>query len=111
MNSKTTDSKTDERLFKALDALETAIKTAKGKISSNPARHAALARLTCYETMVEKQRILAEDMIVHRENGNWGEFKRRADLLSGTSQMIQLDVLEILGELSGGRDRPGSVSQ
>jgi hypothetical protein len=91
----------DNRLLAALDALETAIESAKGAATANTAHQGTVARLECYSSMVEKQRVLVSEMIAHRARGNWDEFKRHANLLSGTSNMIQLDVISILADLSG----------
>ncbi len=101
MKQTASKSEADKRLFAAINTLENAIKTAKSKVSSNLTHQDTVARLMCYESMVHKQRILVNEMISHRDRGNWDEFKRHADLLAGTSNMIQLDVVSILSEISG----------
>ena len=87
-----------EQLFRSLAELESAIRAAKAPLMGpEPSRPAVLERLESYEHILVKQRRLAlhlRDLAMER---NWSEVSRHVKLISGLSQMIRDDALEIVG--------------
>ncbi len=85
------------RLFESFNELERAISSARQTLEqkSEPPKE-ILARISNYETILEKQRTLATALCGHSSLGNWEEVARHIKLINGLSAMIRDDAREIL---------------
>lgn len=95
-----------ERLFASFGELEQSIRSArhtlaeKGNVSSE-----VLERLDSYDTILSKQRKLADSLCSHIKSQNWNEVTRHVTLINGLSAMIRDDARLILGSISLNTDK------
>ena len=79
-------------LSDALLSLESAILSAKQSFVENKSGSPeVLNRFDCYLEVVKKQKVLAQSMARYAAEQNWDEVRRHAELIRGSSQLIQLE--------------------
>lgn len=85
------------RLLDSFSELERAITTAKLALSrkSNPPQD-LLERISHYEHILDKQRVLASSLSRHVANNNWEEVGRHVRIINGLSSMIRDDARELV---------------
>jgi len=94
--------KINQKLLEALNQLETAVKQAKATIEKAANPNAELVeRLTCYEQVVTKQKLLASQLLRSLAADNWDEVRRHGELIRQSSFLIEFDTAALLAELSG----------
>lgn len=88
------------RLFQSFAELEKAIDAAKMTLTSkdNPPQE-LIERIGSYETILNKQRRLAEELCCHANTGAWGEVERNIKVINALSQMIRDDAREVVAGL------------
>ena len=89
------------RLFRSFDELDTAIQSARVTLEKKEAVPVAIVeRLRSYDTILAKQKNLAQKLCVHVEKGEWDEVARHVTLINGLSAMIRDDARAILSSLA-----------
>lgn len=90
-----------QKLFASFEDLEKAISSAKNTLSTRD--HVPvdiLKRINSYDSILLKQKSLANSLCEHITNGNWDEVSRHVGLINGLSGMIRDDARAILQALS-----------
>ena len=89
-----------EQLFFSLRELEQAISQTKVNLAGVCASKPELVqRLECYEEVLRKQKVLAENLQRQVDNENWEQVARYVELIRGSSLLIQLDSQSMIEEL------------
>lgn len=89
-----------ERLFNSFTDLETAIESAKETLKKKESvPQEVIERLNSYDSILAKQRRLADEMCQFIEAGDWDEVSRHVSLINGLSAMIRDDARSILSGL------------
>ncbi|MCB0317929.1 MAG: hypothetical protein KDD56_04175 [Bdellovibrionales bacterium] len=92
-----------ERLFSSFTELETAIKGAKQTLEEkNSVPTEVIERLSSYDDILEKQRVMATKLCDHINKGEWDEVGRQVNLINGLSQLIRDDARAILKSIATG---------
>lgn len=95
-----TQSNIIERLFASFNDLERAIGSAKQTLAAKDSiPKEILDRIESYDTVLAKQRRLANDLCKFMQDGNWEEVSRHVGLINGLSAMIRDDARAILSAL------------
>ena len=90
-----------EQLFACLLELENAVSTAQNAaLQKHPRSQDLLQRLDNYQSILHKQRRLAQRLCYYSGQRNWGEVSRHLRIINGLSQMIRDDAWDILGKPS-----------
>ena len=90
-----------ERLFSSFSDLEKAITSARGTLEQRDfIPQEVIKRLHSYDSILAKQRKLAEELCVHINNNDLSEISRHVGLINGLSSMIRDDARAILASLS-----------
>lgn len=90
-----------ERLLSSFTDLEHAIEGAKNSlVGKESVPLSVLERLNSYDTVLEKQRLLATSLCEHINGQNWDEVSRHVNLINGLSALIRDDARSILLSLS-----------
>lgn len=90
-----------DKLFASFTDLETAIESAKKTMAEKSfVSPEIMERLRSYDTILAKQRGLAQSLCDHIDGGNWDEVSRHVSLINGLSAMIRDDARAILSSLS-----------
>ncbi len=93
---------TIQKLLSSFDELERAILSARDTFSRTVVPPAGmLERIQVYETILAKQRSLADELCRHVTLGDWQEVSRHVQLINGLSSMIRDDAKEILAKAHG----------
>lgn len=94
-----------ERLFASFNDLEKAIGSAKATLASKESiPPEVVKRLNSYDSILAKQRGLAQSLCSHINAGNWDEVTRHVTLINGLSAMIRDDARAILSSLALNND-------
>ena len=94
-----------ERLFSSFTDLEKAIHSARETLAERESvPEEVMARLKSYDSILAKQRGLAETLCSHIRGGNWDEVTRHVSLINGLSAMIRDDARAILTSLALNND-------
>ncbi|RIL12545.1 MAG: hypothetical protein DCC75_00285 [Proteobacteria bacterium] len=89
------------RLFASFSDLEQAITSAKSSLKARGnISPQVLERLSSYDSVLAKQRDLAQNLCQHINNGDWDEVGRHVSLINGLSTMIRDDARAILSSLA-----------
>ncbi len=89
------------RLFASFVELEKAINSAKKTLAERDSiPEEVLHRLNSYDTILARQRALAQGLCQHVKDGNWDEVNRHVSLINGLSGMIRDDARAILAALA-----------
>lgn len=100
------------RLFSSFSDLEKAISSARLTLAQKDSVPAEVVkRLESYDTILAKQRNLAETLQQHLGAGNWDEVSRHISLINGLSAMIRDDARAILSALSLNSDNTQDDSE
>ncbi len=93
-------SKVVKRLFRSLDDLEQSVIIAKKVLSSkDPIPLDILRRVSNYEEILVKQRILAKKLCSHIVGNDWDEVSRHVKLINGLSLMIHEDAKSLVRQI------------
>ena len=85
------------RLLDSFSELEQAIHSAKAALAKKPdPSKNLLERISAYEGILEKQRMLASALCRHVSSGNWDEVSRHVRIINGLSSMIRDDAREVV---------------
>ena len=97
-----------EKLFASFSDLETAIDQAKKTLGpKHNVPESVLERLGSYDTILNKQRKLAESLCKSIEGGNKAEQQRLVQLITSLSKMIRDDAKALLSSYSpSNTDKP-----
>lgn len=88
---------TIQKLLNSFDELERAIFAAKQTFEAKAiAPDGILERIQNYESILNKQRSLADELCRHATLGDWQEVNRHVQLINGLSAMIRDDAKEVL---------------
>jgi len=97
------DSPAAERIIQSINELENAVHKAKRGIARlKPSRVELAQRLECYTELLAKQRVLAQSLFRYADSGDWDQVKRYAELIRGSSTLIQIDIQTIIEEILHG---------
>lgn len=89
------------RLFASFSELETAINGARHALEEKGAIPAHVQeRLNSYDSIIAKQRNLAQSLCISMDRGDWDEVNRQVNLINGLSAMIRDDARAILAAIS-----------
>ena len=100
------------RLFSSFSDLEKAISSARVTLAQKESVPAEVVkRLESYDTILSKQRNLAQALQQHLGSGNWDEVSRHIGLINGLSAMIRDDARAILSALSLNSDNARDDSE
>ena len=94
-----------ERLFASFSELEEAITKARGTLSQRDAiPEGVMRRLESYDSILAKQRGLAQSLCDAIGRKDWDEVSRNVGLINGLSAMIRDDARAILEAISQNSD-------
>ena len=95
------------RLFSSFSDLERAITGAKATLAQKESvPEEVIERINQYDSILEKQRNLAQSLCKHINDGEWDEVSRHVGLINGLSAMIRDDARAILSSLALNSDTP-----
>lgn len=97
-----------QKLLESFDELDHCIEVTKDLLSSKEGVPAdVISRVTQYSGIVNKQRVLAENLKKFIQNEDWNEVARYVKLINGLSAMIRDDAQSILaGKFYSGSSKP-----
>lgn len=96
-----------DRLFSSFTELEDAIQSAQKSLEERGGIPESIKeRLKSYDTILAKQRKLAQDLCCHISSGDWDEVSRHVNIINGLSAMIRDDARAILSSLALNSDAP-----
>lgn len=88
------------KMLTSLRRLERAIGVVSSSLPAHRDRNGTLkARLSSYNEIVRRQRLLVDDLIAASRRHDWQEVARLSNLVHGSSLMIQVDVGFVMTEL------------